>query len=68
MQKEGNKLVLQVADNGPGFSEDKLTGSNSFGYKIIKAFLPKLNGSLNVASKNGAVVTVTVENYKLNNG
>ncbi len=68
LTESNNQLHLKVVDNGPGFSEKRLLQNNSFGYKIIQAFLPKLKGKLDIASNNGAIVTVSIENYKINNG
>jgi two-component system, sensor histidine kinase PdtaS len=62
-QKE-KALLLQVSDNGHGFSPGWMQQERSFGYKLIKAFAQKLKAKLDVCNNDGACVTMIITKYK----
>lgn len=58
---EGEELVLRVFDDGvgiPGSIEAVDPGQGGFGTRMIRAFLPKLEGTLEVTVLDGTRVTV----------
>lgn len=46
LQQQQQQLIIVVEDNGPGFELSTIKQGNSFGYKIINAFLRKLKGQM----------------------
>ena len=64
--KERNKtLLLSVYDNGIGMDKATMENSPSFGYKMIKAFMPKLGGEMNIYNEDGARIDISIKNYQL---
>jgi two-component sensor histidine kinase len=64
--EENNKtLLLSVYDNGMGIDKSVLENSPSFGYKMIKAFMPKLGGEINIYNEDGARIDISIKNYQL---
>ncbi len=54
-------LVLQVADNGPGFPANVLSGERQgFGLMIVSALAEQHGGSMQLENRGGGHVTVTV--------
>ncbi|MDF1695652.1 MAG: sensor histidine kinase [Saprospiraceae bacterium] len=64
LKEHENVLKLSVSDNGSGVSEEKFLTSNSFGNRMIKAFLQKLDADISVQERDGTIVTLTIKNYK----
>ena len=66
MLKEINSnLLLSVYDDGIGLPENFEPGAKkSFGYKMIHAFLQKLNGKMKMYSEDGTKVDIEIVNYK----
>ncbi|MEP6513858.1 MAG: histidine kinase dimerization/phosphoacceptor domain -containing protein, partial [Parafilimonas sp.] len=66
LKQKNNELILKVHDNGNGFPEDwNSRTSNSFGYKLIKAFAQKLKARLDVYNNNGACFVMYISKYKI---
>ncbi len=64
--KRTDSLFLQVKDNGIGFSKEILEKekNKSFGFTLIDAFTKKLDAELSIRNQNGAVVSLTIRNFK----
>ncbi|MBL7700922.1 MAG: tetratricopeptide repeat protein [Ferruginibacter sp.] len=63
LQQQQQQLVVSVEDNGPGFDFDSIKHRNSFGYKIINAFLKKLKGDIKTGRQHGFVVQITIPDF-----
>ena len=62
LSKEGEKVILNVSDNGNGLPEtDVLNNSNSFGFRMIKAFVKKLDASLDIIRQEGTMMKIAFE-------
>jgi two-component sensor histidine kinase len=58
-------LTLSVSDNGKGLEGGILPIKNkSLGTKLIQSFAEKLDAEINVKSKDGTEVSLTVKDYK----
>ncbi len=65
VREEKGLLRLFVYDNGSGFPDDfKHTHTQSFGHKMINAFLQKMEGTINMYNEDGAKVDIEIKNYK----
>lgn len=65
LKKINEKLLLQVKDDGTGIPDYvDITQTNSFGYKIIKAFTQKLKALMTVDSKSGTDVQLLIAKYR----
>ena len=65
-EKEG-ELLLEVKDNGEGFPDGlNIYRTESFGYKLVKAFAQKLRARLEVFNDDGACVQLHIRKYKIN--
>ena len=65
MNEQKKKIMLQVSDNGIGMpDEQKLRSSNSFGFKMIQAFVKKLNATLNILYEKGTTLQIAFERPK----
>lgn len=60
--EEGDKLNLQVSDNGVGQSENAEQSGN-FGMKLLKAFQKKLRAELIINFKNGTEIHYIIGKY-----
>jgi two-component sensor histidine kinase/Tfp pilus assembly protein PilF len=59
LEKEADTVKLEVSDTGSGLKDPSvLEYSDSFGYKMINAFVKKLNGSLKLLNKEGATIQI----------
>ncbi len=63
LQQQQQQLLIAVADNGPGFEIDSIKQRNSFGYKIINAFLKKLKGQITTARQNNFEVQIIIPDF-----
>lgn len=50
---DGGKYLLEIGDNGSGFSEDFNDTDDSFGTELIEALSEQLNGEMEVHSDSG---------------
>lgn len=58
-------LRLAVYDNGKGLPENiSSAGNDSFGFKMIDAFLKKLNGTMRRYNEDGARTEIEIPDYK----
>lgn len=57
IKKVDGQIVMRVADNGKGFSEDQVK-KESLGMSLIKTLCLQLDGKLQFKNDNGAVVQV----------
>lgn len=65
MKEQKEKIMLQVSDNGIGMpDEQKLRNANSFGFKMVQAFVKKLNATLNILYENGTTLQIVFEQPK----
>ncbi|MCB0777495.1 MAG: sensor histidine kinase [Chitinophagaceae bacterium] len=65
LKKINEKLLLQVKDDGTGIPDYvDITKTNSFGYKIIKAFTQKLKALMTIDSKSGTDVQLLIAKYR----
>lgn len=65
LKQQEKELLLAVKDNGVGFSPAWTHKSDSFGYKLIKAFTQKLKAKLDMYTDGGACVIMHISKYKL---
>jgi len=65
MKEQNRKVMLQVSDNGTGMpDEQKLRNASSFGFKMVQAFVKKLNATLNILYENGTTLQIAFEQPK----
>ncbi|MEO6253998.1 MAG: tetratricopeptide repeat protein [Ferruginibacter sp.] len=58
-------LLLAVYDNGKGLPVNiSAAGNDSFGFKMIDAFLKKLNGTIRRYNEDGARTEIEIPDYK----
>lgn len=62
IHEENNGLKISVYDNGIGVQENA-QNKNSFGLKLIQAFLKKLNGTMKIWNEDGTKLELTLK-YK----
>ena len=60
LRKQTEGLLLEVSDTGKGFKESNLETSNSFGFKLIRAFATKLEADIDLVQK-GEMHTVRLQ-------
>lgn len=58
IRQEGDEIVMQVSDNGPGF-ELKKSGRHGFGIRLIELLVRKLKGSLLQSNANTIQIRIT---------
>jgi len=62
--EEGNgALILEVADNGKGFTDFDNQRKGSFGYSLIESFAQKLNADIDVNTEQGFSISMNIKNY-----
>lgn len=65
LQQESDTLTLQVADNGVGFPEDlQPEAADSMGFRLIRAFLAKLKGQMEIVRSGGTTVRLRFTQYQ----
>lgn len=66
LKKKDEELLLRVKDNGGGIPRGfDMQHTNSFGYKIIKAFTQKLKALMSVNSDNGTDVQFVISKFRI---
>jgi signal transduction histidine kinase len=60
MEKKGNRLMLEVRDNGKGITEDRVMGPKSLGLMGMRERALFLGGDLQISGITGKGTTVTV--------
>ncbi len=60
LKNMGGKLVIIISDDGSGMSSQQFLGSNSFGNKLIHAFVQKLKGTIDIQSTKGTQITLNL--------
>lgn len=62
LKAEGNNYLLRVKDNGKGMSEEVLgrTKDESFGQRMIRAFVQKLEASMKIDNSHGTDVCIRI--------
>jgi len=53
-----NKVMLEVGDDGIGFSEKTIISSKSFGIRLIKGLVSDISGESQIVNGNGTTVRV----------
>lgn len=62
MNRQAGKVLLKVSDNGVGLpADDVLRDSNSFGFRMINAFVKKLNASIDIIRKEGTMMKIAFD-------
>lgn len=65
LKKSGDEMLLKVKDDGAGFPTGiNVFTSQSFGFKLIKAFAQKLKAKLEVYNDNGACILLHIKKIK----
>lgn len=63
---DGDKLQLDVADNGKGLPADfSLEKAKSLGLKLVNILTRQLNGQLSIQSKGGARFSILIQDMKM---
>lgn len=63
--EQNNELKLRVGDNGKGLPKSfQLAEGKRFGFELIKSLVEKMKGELETKNEQGAVITITIRNYK----
>lgn len=66
LHQENDQLILEVADNGKGLSENKIPlKEGSLGAKLIHSFAEKLDAQLTVDGQQGTKIKLNINNYKM---
>lgn len=62
LKAEGNNYLLRVKDNGKGMSEEVLarTKDESFGQRMIRAFVQKLQATMEIDNRHGTDVRIRI--------
>ncbi len=60
MREEGDKLVLEVQDNGRGMTGRELSGTRSLGLLGMRERATMLDGEVNIIGRQGKGTTVGV--------
>jgi two-component system, sensor histidine kinase PdtaS len=64
--ENSDHFLLEVKDNGAGFPPGfNVYRTESFGYKLVKAFAHKLKARLEVFNDNGACVQLYIRKFKI---
>ncbi len=58
IREEGDEIVMQISDNGPGF-ELKKSGKHGFGIRLIELLVRKLKGALLQIDPNTLEIRIT---------
>jgi two-component sensor histidine kinase len=59
LSETSNLFQLEVSDNGIGIPESiDVAGANSFGYKMVRAFVQKLKGTMQIARDRGTTIQI----------
>lgn len=66
LKDEGDTILVQIKDNGKGINKDVFTSSQSFGNKMITAFVQKLKASLNIINHQGTEITLVISKQHVN--
>lgn len=65
LSEQSDKLLLKVVDNGAGLPDNfELAEDKRFGFELIKSLVEKMKGELETRNDQGAVITITIRNYK----
>lgn len=56
LKRDGDDLALMVEDDGIGLSQVEMENRNESGFKLIRAYLRKLKGSIHILSNEGTIV------------
>ncbi len=65
LKHENTSLKLSVYDNGIGMQGDASHfNQNSFGHKMINAFMKKLKGDIKIYNEDGTKVDIEIKNFK----
>lgn len=65
MKRKENDLFLRVKDNGKGLPAGfDVSRLDSFGFKVVRAFVQKLKGKLLIDGKQGTDVQLVISKYK----
>lgn len=66
LKLEHDTLKLSVYDNGVGIkSRESHFDQNSFGHKMINAFMKKLKGDIRIYNEDGTKVDIEIRNFKV---
>ena len=65
LKKVNDEIVVKVKDNGKGVDEEAFLNADSFGNKLIQAFMRKLDADLKVRSENGTEVEFSIKKFEI---
>ena len=60
LRNEGDNLVIAVADDGPGFTEETFFSSPSLGNRLVMMFAKQLGAGISVSAQRPTTVSVNV--------
>ncbi|MFK7936416.1 MAG: histidine kinase dimerization/phosphoacceptor domain -containing protein, partial [Saprospiraceae bacterium] len=60
LQQKADGLLLRVRDNGIGVDPEVFQNSRSFGNRMIRAFVAKLEGELTIRNEGGTIVEMVI--------
>jgi two-component system sensor histidine kinase UhpB len=60
LNKNENKLMLKISDNGIGITDDKISDPKSLGLLSMKERILNINGTFNIIGKKNIGTTITV--------
>ncbi len=63
--KSEEGLIIKIKDNGIGVSQEDFINSDSFGNKLILAFMQKLNADIKIDDTQGTETVITIRKYDL---
>ncbi|MFM2395302.1 MAG: hypothetical protein RLZZ546_3285, partial [Bacteroidota bacterium] len=58
IRKIDSSIIMKVKDNGIGVNVDLIKNEKSFGFKMIRSFLQKLKGEIEISNNQGTEVTI----------
>jgi two-component sensor histidine kinase len=61
-----DEIKISVKDNGPGLDIQKFDHSDSFGHKMVRAFIQKLKSELLIKNNNGAYFSFMLKKENIN--
>jgi two-component sensor histidine kinase len=64
LTEQNEQLILRISDNGDGNISNQDTNTGSFGLKMIKLFMKKLQAEYSFEDENGFSTTISIANYR----
>ncbi len=64
LKENDDLLQLIIKDDGVGYQHNRKVDQNTFGSRMIEAFLSKMNGQVVYSFDNGTAVSIQIKDYK----